>query len=176
MTAKKINIHRITNANIYLNDTNLLGRAIEVKLPDVNAIMTEHKMLGMIGQVELPTGGFEKLEGEIQWNSFYPEAWGIVLNPFTTITLQCRSSLDVYDSTGRSEQKALVTFLTVIFKQNPLGTYKQNENAEFQSAFEAISVRQLLDGVELLDIDYLSNIFSINGDDQIERYREIIGG
>ena len=176
MASKKINIHRICNANIYLNDTNLLGRAIEVKLPDVNAIMSEHKMLGMIGNVELPTGGFEKLEGEIQWNSFYPEAWSQVLNPFSTISLQCRSALDVYDSTGRTEQLALVTFLTVIFTKNPLGTYKQNENAEFQSSFEAISVRQLLDGEEQLNIDYLANIFSIGGDDQIERYREIIGG
>lgn len=176
MTAKKISINRICNANIYLNGTNLLGRAIEVKLPDVNAIMSEHKMLGMIGSVELPTGGFEKLEGEIQWNSFYPEAWNTILNPFSTISLQCRSALDVYDSTGRSEQLPLVTFLNVIFTKNPLGTFKQNENAEFQSSFEAISVRQLLNGVEQLNIDYLSNVFSIAGSDQLEQYRDIIGG
>lgn len=176
MAVQKISVNRICNANIYINDTNLLGRAIEVKLPDVNAIMSEHKMLGMIGAVELPTGGFEKLEGEIQWNSFYPEAWSQVLNPFSNITLQCRSSLDTYDSTGRTSQVPLVTFLTVTFTKTPLGSFKQNENAEFSSSFQAIAIKQLVDGKEQLNIDYLANIFSITGDDQIERYREIIGG
>ena len=69
----KIEINRITNANIYLDGTNLLGRAEEVKLPDVSMIMQEHKALGMVGKVELPAG-FDKLEGEIKWNSFYRDA------------------------------------------------------------------------------------------------------
>lgn len=46
----KIEINRITNANIYLDGTNLLGRAEEVKLPDVSMIMQEHKALGMVGR------------------------------------------------------------------------------------------------------------------------------
>lgn len=176
MVAKKIQIHRITNANIYLADNNMLGRATEIKLPDITAVMTEHKMLGMLGKIELPTGGFDKLEGEIKWNSFYEDAWESVLNPFDTIALQCRSAIDVYDSTGRKEQKSMVTHLSVIFKKNPMGTYKQNENAEFSSAYEALSIRQLIDGQEVLNIDYLANIFEVAGNDQIARYREIIGG
>lgn len=35
-------------------------------------IMQEHKALGMVGKIELPAG-FDKLEGEIKWNSFYHE-------------------------------------------------------------------------------------------------------
>ena len=45
----KIEINRITNANIYLDGANLLGRAEEVKLPDVSMTMQEHKALGMVG-------------------------------------------------------------------------------------------------------------------------------
>ena len=69
----KIEINRITNANIYLDGANLLGRAEEVKLPDVSMTMQEHKALGMVGKVELPAG-FDKMEGEIKWNSFYRDA------------------------------------------------------------------------------------------------------
>ncbi len=61
--AGKIQLNRITNANIYLEGNNLLGRAEEVKLPDVSAIMQEHKAPGMVGKIELPAG-FDKLEGE----------------------------------------------------------------------------------------------------------------
>lgn len=52
--AGKIQINRITNANIYLDGNNLLGRATEIKLPDVSLIMQEHKALGMVGKIELP--------------------------------------------------------------------------------------------------------------------------
>ena len=61
----KIQVNRIVNANIYLEGTNMLGRAEEVKLPDITAIMAEHKALGMVGKIELPSG-FDKLEGEIK--------------------------------------------------------------------------------------------------------------
>ena len=60
----KIAINRVTNANIYIEGVNLLGRAEEIKLPDISAMMSEHKALGMFGKVELPSG-FDKLDGEI---------------------------------------------------------------------------------------------------------------
>ena len=41
----KIQVNRIVNANIYIDGTNLIGRAEEVKLPDIQAIMNEHKAL-----------------------------------------------------------------------------------------------------------------------------------
>lgn len=97
----KIEINRITNANIYLDGTNLLGRAEEVKLPDVSMIMQEHKALG---------------------------------------------------------------------------TFKQHENAEFSSSFTCTYIRQVLDGEELLQLDYLANIFRVGGVDQLTDYRINIGG
>jgi P2 family phage contractile tail tube protein len=66
----KIEINRITNANIYLDGANLLGRAEEVKLPDVSMTMQEHKALGMVGKVELPAG-FDKLEGDTMIGNLY---------------------------------------------------------------------------------------------------------
>ncbi|MCO2667078.1 phage major tail tube protein, partial [Pseudomonas aeruginosa] len=49
-----VQINRITNANVYLSNNSMLGKAEEIKLPDIQAIMAEHKALGMIGKVELP--------------------------------------------------------------------------------------------------------------------------
>ena len=47
----KIEINKLTNANIYMNGTNLLGRAEEVQLPQIKHKMAEHKALGMVGSV-----------------------------------------------------------------------------------------------------------------------------
>jgi uncharacterized protein len=148
--AGKIEINRITNANIYVNGNSLLGRAEEIKLPDISAIMQEHKALGMVGK--------------------------IVANPFKAVQLQCRSSIETYGAQGRIQEVSLVTFLTVMFKRNPLGTYKQHDNAEFGSSFSATYIKQVVDGEEVLELDYLANIFRVGGEDMLADYRSNIGG
>ncbi|MDO8771926.1 MAG: phage major tail tube protein [Burkholderiaceae bacterium] len=171
----QIQLNRITNANIYMDGNSLLGRAEEIKLPEVSAMMTEHKALGMVGKIELPSG-FDKMEGDLKWNSFYADVWLKVANPFSAVQLQCRSSVETYTSQGRTQQSALVTFLTVAFKKNPLGTFKQHDNAEFNSAFACYYIRQQLDGADILEFDAMANIYKVGGVDQLDLYRANLGG
>ena len=173
--AGKIQINRITNANIYVNGNSMLGRAEEVKLPDLSAVMVEHKALGMIGKIELPAG-FDKLEGEIKWSSLYEDVAALVANPFATVQLQCRSNVETYSSQGRIEDVQMVTYLTVAFKKTPFGTFKQHENAEFPAEFTAYSVKQTLNGRDLIELDVMANIFRVNGEDMLANYRRNIGG
>jgi len=125
-----VSTSRITNANIYLDGLgSLLGKAEEIKLPDIVAKMAEHKALGMVGSIELPAG-FEKMEGEIKWTSFYGDVMATVANPWKFVSLQVRSNVESYGAQGLVAEKSLVTFLTVGFKKNAGGTYKSHENAE----------------------------------------------
>ena len=171
----KIQINSITNAGIYLEGASMLGRAEEIKLPDVSAMMQERKALGMIGKIELPVG-FDKLEGEIKWNSLYKDVAKTVANPYKAVQLQCRSNIETYGAQGRLQEVSLVTYLTVMFKKNPLGTFKQHDNAEFGSGFSATYITQVIDGDEVLELDYLANIFRVGGEDMLETYRANIGG
>ncbi len=171
----KIQVNRITNANVYLDGNSQLGKAEEIKLPDISAIMTEHKALGMVGKMELPAG-FDKLEGEIKWNSLYQDVAKTIANPFKTVPLQCRSSIEIYGAQGRIQEVPLVTYLTVQFKKNPGGTFKQHDPAEFGSAFSCTYIKQVIDGKEVLELDYLANIFKVDGVDQLADYRANIGG
>lgn len=170
-----IQINRITNANVYVDGRSKLGKAEEIKLPDIQAIMQEHKALGMVGKIELPAG-FDKLEGEIKWNSLYQDVATVMANPFKAVALQCRSSIETYGAQGRQQEVSLVTYMTVMFKKNPLGTFKQHENAEFGSAFSCTYIKQVIDGQEVLELDYMANIFRVNGVDQLQGYRNNIGG
>ena len=52
----KIKINKLTNANVYMNGVNLLGRAEEVQLPQIKHKMAEHKALGMVGSAEFFSG------------------------------------------------------------------------------------------------------------------------
>lgn len=106
-------------------------------------IMQEHKALGMVGKIELPAG-FDKLEGEIKWNSFYHDVMRKTANPWQAVALQCRSSIDCYNSQGKADQLALVTHMTVMFKKNPLGTFKQNENPNSAAPSAALILNRWL--------------------------------
>ena len=170
----KIQVNRVTNANIYIDGNSLLGRAEEVKLPDISAMLSEHKALGMIGKIELPSG-FDKLEGEIKWNSYYKDVAKMMANPFKTVQMQCRSNIEVYGSGGRIEQLPLVTHLTVMFKKNPMGTFKQHDNVEIPAAFSATYVKQVIAGEEVLELDYMANIFKVGGEDLLAEYRANLG-
>ena len=171
----KIQLNRVTNANIYVDGNCLLGKAEEIKLPDITTVMSEHKALGMVGKIELPSG-FEKMEGEIKWNSFYRDVWLKMNNQYSMVQLQVRSNVETYGAMGRMQQQPLVTFLSVMFKKNPMGTFKQNDNAEFSSSFACYYIKQQLAGEDMLELDVLANIYKVGGVDQLDIYRNNIGG
>ena len=165
-----ITINRITNANVYLDGGSQLGRAEELKLPDIMMKMTEHKALGMVATPEF-FAGIDKMGGEIKWASFYPEVMAKVANPFKFVTLQARSSVSTLNAQGLAAEKPLVTLLTVGFTQYSAGNFKQHENADFPSKYTCYYMKQTFDGQDTVEIDVLSNIFKVNGVDLLANYR-----
>ena len=115
----KIEINKLTNANIYMNGTNLLGRAEEVQLPQIKHKMAEHKALGMVGSAEF-FAGIDKLECKIKWNALYPNVLRTCANPFLATMIQVRASLETYNGAGRINEVPATAFLIGTFKEFPL--------------------------------------------------------
>ena len=106
----KIEINKLTNANVYMNGINLLGRAEEVQLPQIKHKMAEHKALGMVGSAEF-FAGIDKLECKIKWNALYPTVMSICSNPFLATMIQVRANLETYNGTGRTKEVPATAFL-----------------------------------------------------------------
>lgn len=170
-----ISVNKLYNANVYVDGNSFLGKAEEVTLPEVAAKMVEHKALGMIGTIELPAG-FEKMEGSIKWNSFYPDAMKKAANIYKTVQMQLRGSLENWTAAGRQTQSPYVAFLTVGFKSVPAGGFKQQENAEFETQMNVLYLRIEVDGSPIVEFDPLSNIYKVDGSDVLTQYRNNIGG
>lgn len=170
----KISINRLTNANIYLDGGSMLGRAEEIELPVLQAKMADHKALGMVGSIEA-FAGFEKLEGKIKWSSLYPDALRKTANPFRSVQLQVRASVETYASPGRTEERPVVALLTVTFKSLPGGNYKQHENVELESEFLATYFKLTVGGEDITEIDVLANIYKAAGQDVLATYRSHLG-
>lgn len=163
-------VNRLTNVNIYMEGGSLLGKAEEIKLPDIVVKMAEHKALGMVGSIEL-FSGFDKMEGEVKWSSYYRDVMGKVANPFKFLPLQVRGNLETYTSRGRTEEVPVVVFLTVSFKKTPGGSFKQHDNAEFPTNYSCYYMKQVVDGEEVVEFDPMSNIYKVNGEDLLATYR-----
>lgn len=169
-----IQVNRLTNANVYLNGVNMLGRAEEVTLPAIQHKMAEHKALGMVGVAEFFTG-IDKMEATFKWNSFYPDVMKATANPTKSVKLQVRSSLEVYTAEGRTEQQPVVCFLTGQFKSVPMGNFKQHDNVELSSTVSIYSIRLEINGEEIVEVDVLANIFKVEGVDILATYRQNLG-
>ncbi|HWO57688.1 MAG TPA: phage major tail tube protein [bacterium] len=171
----KIEINRLTNANVYLDGSSFLGRAMEVELPKVTHKFAEHKALGMVGTIEA-WSGIEKMEAKFKWSSFYREVLGKAANPFKAVAVQVRGSLETYSSAGRVAEVAVVAHLLGQFDSIPAGNYKQHENVEIENGMAVSYIKLVVDGAEVLEFDAFANIYKADGQDLLATYRANIGG
>ncbi len=172
--AEKIEINRITNANLYLQGKSHLGKAEEINAPTLKFKQSDHKAIGLFGMMEFPSG-LEKIEMKLKWNSLYKNIMKIAANPFEVQELQIRASADTYDSSGRKAQVPVTIFINAIFKDFPLGNYKQNDNVELENNLTVYYCKLELDGEEIMEVDVMANIYKVNGVDLFAKYRENLG-
>ena len=169
-----IAINQIVNGNVYINGNSQMGRANEVKIPDIEFEYIEHKGLGMFGTVKLPAGA-NAVEAEITWDSFYPDVRAVLYNPFKTTQLMIRSNLQVFNSMGLATEETMMTTMNVMSQKVGGTGHKNKENAEFQDTLTVLSIKQTVAGKEILFIDFMANIFRVNGQDVLQKYRTNIG-
>ena len=103
-----MNIAKVYDANVYVNNASKHGLASEITAPTITALMTDYKAMGMIGSAEF-FNGFDKLETTIKWKTVsgqrrpLQKAFGNFLKP---VDLMIRSSkvrmLTTRESRGRS--------------------------------------------------------------------------
>ncbi|MBO6181515.1 phage major tail tube protein [bacterium] len=170
----KIEINKLTNANVYLNGVNLLGRAEEVQLPQIKHKMAEHKALGMVGSAEF-FAGIDKMECKIKWNALYPAVLTACSNPFNAAMIQVRASLETYNGTGRISEVPATAFIIGTFKEFPLGNIKPQENAEYETTMAVTYAKLIVDKVEVFEIDVLQNIYKVGMVDVLNKFKKNIG-
>ena len=167
----KIEINKLTNANVYLNGNNLLGRAEEVQLPQIKHKMAEHKALGMVGSAEF-FSGIDKMECKIKWNALYPNVLKACADPFNAVMIQVRASLETYNGTGRISEVPATAFLIGTFNEFPLGTIKPQENAEYETTLAVTYAKLIVDKQEIFEIDVLQNIYKVGLTDVLSQFKK----
>jgi uncharacterized protein len=168
-------VRKLENANIYDAQLgSLLGRAMEVELPSVTATMEDFEAMGMNAKLELPTG-IDKMEAKISWNSMYPEAEVRFGSVYDAVNIQVRSSSAIHEGGSRTEEQPVVVFLRGTPKANAGGTFKQNSFEGRETDLNVTYYRLRINGVDLVEIDALNNIYKVGGVDKLAQFRANLG-
>ncbi|HSD03593.1 MAG TPA: phage major tail tube protein [Gaiellales bacterium] len=170
-----IQIRKITNGNVYLDGQNLLGRVAEATLPEVKLKTQDHKALGMEHEIEVPSGGYEKMEAKLKLAGFYPDAVTVAGDHRRAVPLTIRGNLQTFDPQGLDDEVPVVVMLRGPFKGITLGALKQHEGPEPELNMIVWYMKVTVDGNDLLEVDVMASIHRVAGDDVLARYRDIIG-
>lgn len=171
-----VRVNKIFHSNVYIDGTNeQIGRATETQLPNVAAVTSEHKGLGMFGTLEVPAG-LQAMVMTVKWGGFYVDLKKFGGNMFASRRLQWRASLETYGAGGREEQVPVIVQAKGTWKSMNGGTFKPQEASEFDDELTCSYYRLEVDGEELFEIDIINNIYRVDGEDLLETLRANLGG
>jgi P2 family phage contractile tail tube protein len=169
-----VETNQVSNANVYLNGASLIGQVEEVTLPVLKNKGQEHKALGLLGTLVLPSG-FDKLEAKFKFNSFYPTTYRQLANQYRSQDVQVRASLESHDGDDDFTQVPVVIYLRGYFNETPLGAFKQHDNVELEMSMNVTYCKLVIDGEDIFEFDTLANIYKVDGEDLTAEYRANIG-
>lgn len=173
-TARKELSSKTIDYSIYVRDTGTavkIGDTTEITLPSIEKLTDTIKGSGIIGEIDMPTfGQIGSMETEISIR--------VSNDKFATLSsasqLEYRWVTDAINlANGKVRPIPNKAFLTVINKKAEEGKLASGESQDGSVAFEVIGYKRICDGKEILNIDKLNGIYSINGKnlyDDISQY------
>jgi P2 family phage contractile tail tube protein len=170
-----INTNTVTNSNVYLADKSLLGAVKEIKFPPLKWEMKDQEALGMVGRIKLPVG-IAAMEGDITFNSFYPEAMKIIAKPKKFIRIMAMSSLEIYGADGLEDELKMVVTMKGWFPEYATGGGKQQEMLDWPTKIAVYGFEHKIGAEMIARYDAMTNTYEVAGEDVLAKYRANTGG
>lgn len=169
-----LEINRLTNALLWVDGKNYMGKVEEVNLPNPKYKLAEHKALGLNGSMEY-FSGTDKMEMKIKINAPYEDIMINLSNPFQRYNLMLRGSLETIIGGARVTAKPYVATCRVSPKDFPMGNFKQNDNVELEMNFTVFAVKLEIGGRKIYELDQEANVMIVGGVDVLAQYRANLG-
>ncbi len=163
---------KFLNANVYLDDVNHVGKALEVEVPKVVDKVTEHQTLGMIGPVEL-FQGVEKMELKIKWGAFHKDVLS-TFSPTKANKLTIRGAQHVYQESSVAGVRQVRCVAIGRVKDISPSTIKAGEG-DVETTFAIDYYKKTIDGVDVVEVDVPNYIYKVNGEDVYADVRTALG-
>ena len=167
--SKKELSNKTIDYTVYVRDggtPNKIGDTTDVTLPSIEKLTDTLKGSGIGGEIDVPTyGQLSSMETEISIR-VSNDKFGMLL---TANQLEYRWVTDAIDlSTGKVRPIPNKAFLTVMNKKGDEGKLEPGASQDGSVSFEVIAYKRICDGKEILNIDKLNGVFSVNGKNLFE--------
>lgn len=156
--------NKVIDYTVYVRDN---GKATKipdttsVTLPSIEKLTDTIKGSGIIGEIDVPTyGQIGSMETEVATRTTN-DKFGLLI---TANELEYRWVTDVLDpSSGKVSVVAHKAFLKVINKKAEEGKLETGSAQDGSVSYEVIAYKRIINGNEIINIDKLNGIFSVNG-------------
>ncbi len=162
----------LNHFNVYREGNKLVGISGEVELPDFEAITDTIEGSGIIGTLEEPvTGQFDSMQIKIPFSVLYEDLFSI-LDTTAPPTLTIRGSMQCMDPTsGVTDYYPLKVVVRGKAKTTKLGKIVKGKKMEPEVELEIQYIAIDINGKNVVTLDKLNFIYSINGKDLMEKIR-----
>lgn len=161
-------IGQITNADMYINDTDVRGRVAEFEFDDIGSTEVEHSALGMIGVLKLPGRPVEAIGGKIKFEWLDDEIERGLLNPTKRHKIQLHSYVDVFDENGLNTEQSHTLVTHVGFHVVKRGGFKSKLGdpigTEHAITIPYFSQKVYGDATPIIEFDVFSGTYNVNGE------------
>ena len=161
-------IGQITNADMYINGTDVKGRVSEFDLDGEGATEVEHSALGMIGVLKLPGRPMEALTGKIGFEWVDEVFERDLLNPTKRHTIQLHSYVDVFDESGLNHEKSHTLVTHIGFHTLKRSGFKaklgDGVGTEYAITIPSFSQKVYGDATPIIEFDAFAGIYNVNGE------------
>lgn len=166
LTGGGISIAQIVNARVYLNGTDLVGKAAEVSGIGAPKVKTaDFDAIGMISGIKLPAN-LEQTEVKISWTCFYSDISDFLYTPYRVVDFQVRGFRENYGSNGlESTSQVTATFGGVITDNSSGTTIKNGEPVKLETTIAITRAKLVIDNKEIYNYDVSTNTYKIGGKD-----------
>lgn len=165
----------VNGFNVYDGDGDqLIGITDEMSMADLSSKVATITGAGITGSYEVPVlGHFDSITQEIPFRILYKQIFDYA-NPMKQVTFNIRGAIQVTDkSTGVSDSAGFRYVVKGRCKSMSPGSLKPGDVMNSKISIEAVYILYEIDGVKLIEIDKLNNVYRINGTDLMEKVRKL---
>lgn len=169
-----MNPEQTISFRVYKNGQKLLGVAT-VDMPELEFLTETLSGSGIAGEYDSPTLGMTgSMSSKLSWVSQTPQFYALMNSGDPMFELY--ASVQQRDrTTSKRKPVGLHIVLTGDVKKSSLGTLETGKKHGNETEIEVLRLEADIDGEQVLLIDKLNMIFSVNGEDALEAVRAQLG-
>lgn len=153
--------HKVLIGNIEVDDV------VNITLPNIEQQTVELNGAGIMGTISMPTTSqIGSMELSIAYRSVSKSV--LRLHKPGNQNIEIRFVKDYMDRNGQMLPQGSKVFATGVYKTSEGGTIENNGAIEGSVTYELLRYRVIVDGVEVILIDKLANIYRVDGVDYMK--------